>query len=83
MDGFGARHLPEALKIHAIQHILKCEICKEWIDIMVWAGDEDVIGEVPWRMIREKAGYVIEEEETDFEENEDESKERERGRIQG
>jgi hypothetical protein len=72
MDGFGARHLPEALKIHAIQHILKCEICKEWIDIMVWAGDEDVIGEVPWRMIREKAGYVIEEEETDFEENEDE-----------
>jgi hypothetical protein len=70
INGFGARHLPEALKIQAIQHVLKCAVCKEWIDIMIWAEDEDVVGEVPWDLIRERAKYVVEEEETDIEEKE-------------
>lgn len=74
VNGFGARHMLEALKVQAIQHVLKCAVCKEWIDFMVWAEGEDAVEQVPWDLIREKAEYVVEEEETDIEEKEEKPK---------
>lgn len=71
VDGFRARHLPEGLKIVAIQHILTCGICEAWMDIMVWTEDENAVGEISWDIIRTKAEYVIEEEDTDIEDEEE------------
>lgn len=70
VDGFRAQILPEALKIHAVQHVLKCSVCQEWMDIMIWAEDEGLMGEFAWRLIRAKAKYVIENEDTDVMEDE-------------
>jgi hypothetical protein len=53
-DNFHARNIPEAWKMAARQHIEKCLICEEWMDIIVWAEPQGTSQEFIWAEIRKK-----------------------------